>query len=52
MPATSGFSRAPADYLLRLRHNPFYDYLEQRALDWVEASRLSNSSARLKRPAH
>ena len=28
----------------------FYSYLEQRALNWVEASRLSNSSARLKRP--
>ena len=41
----------PADWLLRLRHNPFYDYLEQRALDWVEASRLSNSSARRQRPA-
>jgi len=28
----------PADWLLRLRNNPFYDYLERRALDWVEAS--------------
>jgi alpha-beta hydrolase superfamily lysophospholipase len=41
----------PADWLLRLRHNPFYDYLEQRTLDWIEASRSSNSSARLQRPA-
>ena len=28
--------RISADYLLRLRHNPFYDYLERRVLAWVE----------------
>ncbi|NGP53173.1 alpha/beta fold hydrolase [Thioalkalivibrio sp. XN8] len=27
----------PADWLLRLRHNPFYPYLEARALDWISA---------------
>ena len=32
-----GLLRFPADWLLRLRNYPFYDYLEQRALDWVEA---------------
>jgi hypothetical protein len=26
-----------SDWLLRLRHNPFYDYLEKRALAWIEA---------------
>ena len=26
----------PADWLMRLRHNPFYDYLERRALGWVQ----------------
>jgi len=26
----------PADWLLRIRHNPFYDYLESRTLGWVE----------------
>ncbi len=26
----------PADWLLRLRHNPFYDYLETRTLEWLE----------------
>ena len=26
----------PADWLLRLRHNPFYDYLEARTLQWVD----------------
>jgi alpha-beta hydrolase superfamily lysophospholipase len=24
-----------SDWLLRLRHNPFYDYLERRTLDWI-----------------
>ena len=41
----------PADWLLRLRHNPFYSYLEQRALTWVDADPSPNSSARpLPRP--
>ncbi len=26
----------PADWLLRIRHNPFYDYLETRTLEWLE----------------
>ncbi len=30
-----GLLRISGDYLLRLRHNPFYAYLEQRVLDWV-----------------
>jgi hypothetical protein len=30
-----GVLRIPGDFLLRLRHNPFYDYLERRVLDWV-----------------
>ncbi len=30
-----GVLRLPATYLLRLRHNPFYDYLESRTLDWI-----------------
>ena len=25
----------PSDWLLRLRHNPFYEHLEARALEWV-----------------
>jgi hypothetical protein len=28
----------PANYLLRLRYNPFHDYLEQRSLEWVAGS--------------
>ena len=30
-----GLLKIPADWLLRLRYNPFYDYLERRVLDWV-----------------
>jgi alpha-beta hydrolase superfamily lysophospholipase len=32
-----GLLRVSASFLLRLRHNPFYDYLEQRVIDWMEA---------------
>jgi hypothetical protein len=28
----------PSDWLLRLRHNPFYGLLERRALEWMEKS--------------
>jgi alpha-beta hydrolase superfamily lysophospholipase len=31
-----GVLKLPAQWLLRLRHNPFYDYQEQRVLDWVD----------------
>ncbi len=30
-----GILTLPLEWLLRLRHNPFYDYLEARVLDWV-----------------
>jgi alpha-beta hydrolase superfamily lysophospholipase len=33
-----GLLRFPADWLLRLRHNPFYDLLEARTLEWLEAA--------------
>jgi len=26
----------PAEWMLRLRYNPFYDYLEKRTLEWVD----------------
>ena len=32
-----GLLRFPADWLGRLRHNPFYDYLEERSVGWIEA---------------
>lgn len=31
-----GLLRIPPDFLLRLRYNPFYDYLEQRVIGWLE----------------
>jgi len=31
-----GVLKVPAQWLLRLRHNPFYDYQEQRILDWID----------------
>jgi alpha-beta hydrolase superfamily lysophospholipase len=31
-----GLLKLPSDWLLRLRHNPFYDYLERRVLEWVD----------------
>jgi alpha-beta hydrolase superfamily lysophospholipase len=33
-----GLLLLPSDWLLRIRHNPFYDYLEVRALDWIGAN--------------
>jgi len=30
-----GVLKVPAQWLLRLRHNPFYDYQERRVLDWI-----------------
>ena len=30
-----GLLRISSNWLLRLRYNPFYDYLERRTLDWV-----------------
>lgn len=34
-----GLLKVPADWLLRLRHNPFYSYFESRVLDWLGAER-------------
>jgi hypothetical protein len=30
-----GVLKIPAQWLLRLRHNPFYDYQERRVLEWI-----------------
>jgi alpha-beta hydrolase superfamily lysophospholipase len=40
-----GVLKVPAQWLLRLRHNPFYDYQERRVLDWIEQANASNSTA-------
>ena len=34
-----GLLKIPADWLLRMRYNPFYTFLERRSLAWVEAPR-------------
>jgi alpha-beta hydrolase superfamily lysophospholipase len=31
-----GLLKIPEDWLLRMRYNPFYSYLEERVLDWVD----------------
>jgi hypothetical protein len=33
-----GLLQFPPDWLLRLRHNPFYAFLETRALAWVDGA--------------
>ena len=33
-----GVLRIPTTFLLRLRYNPFYPYLEQRATSWIDAA--------------
>lgn len=33
-----GLLKISSDWLLRLRHNPFYDFLESRALQWVDGA--------------
>lgn len=31
-----GLLKIPYDWLLRLRHNPFYDFLEKQTLVWID----------------
>ncbi len=38
-----GVLKVPAQWLLRLRHNPFYDYQEQRVLTWIEQANNAGS---------
>ena len=37
-PKLSGDNAHIADWLLRLRYNPFYSYLQKRVLHWLEAA--------------
>jgi hypothetical protein len=30
-----GLLKIPSDRMIRVRYNPFYDYLEQRTIDWL-----------------
>jgi len=42
----------PAEWLLRLRNNPFYEYLESRTLAWIDsAGGHRNDRAELSTPA-
>ncbi|MEA3410613.1 MAG: alpha/beta hydrolase [Pseudomonadota bacterium] len=43
----SGVLKIPPNWLLRLRYNPFYDYLERRLLEWVDGAsdRVANPGA-------
>ncbi len=42
----------PAEWLLRLRHNPFYAYLDARALSWIDsAGGPRNDAAKTSAPA-
>jgi alpha-beta hydrolase superfamily lysophospholipase len=36
MQGERGLLKLPADWLLRMRYNPFYDVIEKRTLDWFE----------------
>ena len=33
-----GLLKLPSDWMLRLRHNPFYSYLENRTIEWMNQS--------------
>ena len=33
-----GLLRVPLDWLMRLRHNPFYSYLEDRTVKWIDGA--------------
>jgi alpha-beta hydrolase superfamily lysophospholipase len=43
-----GVLKIPGEWLLRLRYNPFYDYLERRVLEWVDGTsgRVANPGPR------
>ena len=36
MQGERGLLKIPTDWMIRLRYNPFYDYLESRMLEWVD----------------
>jgi alpha-beta hydrolase superfamily lysophospholipase len=41
-----GLLQFPSDWLMRLRHNPFYPFLEARALAWVDGATGQSKSSR------
>jgi len=47
-----GMLALPAEWMLRLRHNPFYAYLDARALAWIDSARgQRNDRAQSSAPA-
>jgi alpha-beta hydrolase superfamily lysophospholipase len=40
-----GLLQFPSDWLLRLRYNPFYDFLETRALAWIDGAKGRTTSS-------
>jgi len=36
-----GLLKLPGDWVLRMRYNPFYDYLETRVLDWLSTNTVA-----------
>ena len=34
-----GLLKIPSDWVLRLRYNPFYDFLERRTLEWMDSAK-------------
>jgi pimeloyl-ACP methyl ester carboxylesterase len=38
-----GLLRIPGDWLLRMRYNPFYGYVEERVIDWVNRPGAADS---------
>ncbi|MFQ5993452.1 MAG: alpha/beta hydrolase [Acidiferrobacterales bacterium] len=43
-----GLLQFSSDWLLRLRHNPFYDFLETRVLEWVDGASDQNATPQQK----
>ncbi len=43
-----GLLRLPTDWLLRLRYNPFYDYLETRSVKWMDDAAVQTTNPGLR----
>ena len=44
MQGERGLLKISPNYFLRLRHNPFYDYMERRIIDWLDPGQGSDGS--------
>jgi alpha-beta hydrolase superfamily lysophospholipase len=41
-----GLLRLPDSWLIRIRHNPFYEYLERRSIDWIRGGSPQKNALR------